>query len=507
MEAHTDWQAVLQALGWLVAVGVLARFGLRLPLLVPGPAWRGRVRNLVVLVAAVAVLLLGMLALTRHDTHVDLTREKLYTPSPQAMAVVAGLREPVKLTYFFQGQDPNALRARELLLQMARLNPLLVVDAIDPEKQPSLAATRGVKVSNAALIEARGRRVLVQGTDEAEFAVGIQRVLRERVVQVCFIEGHNEYSIDNEEFHTHLDSASSHSHDDAASKVIETTGHGIGRLRRSLEALGYDVARVPLATLPAVPSDCALLVAANPRNTWLPGESASLRTYLQRGGAFLLLADLGFELEGGLAALLADLGIKPLQAVVIDRLSHYGSDAEMVAVTGYEPHPVTARVAYSFFPGVRPLQLVKPVPGVVVQALAKSSDQGISRAVAPAEGRLAGGEGEPAADDPSPAPRVLAAASEGKLPDGTGNFRVLVVGDADFASNSFYPYMANSDLTLAMVRWLVREEGLAAVNARVAAPPLVLLTAAQTQAVYLVTTLGLPLLAVLAGLLVWWKRR
>ena len=102
---------------------------------------------------------------------------------------------------------------------------------------------------------------------------------------------------------------------------------------------------------------------------------------------------------------------------------------------------------------------------------------------------------------------MLAAASEGRLPGGGADFRALVVGDADFASNSFYPYMANSDLALSMVRWLVREEALAAVNQRVAAPPLVLLTAAQTQAVFFVTTLLLPLLAVLAGLYVWWRRR
>ena len=507
MEAPTDWQAVTLALCWLIAVLVLARFGLRLPLVVPGSARRRRWWNAGVLAGGACVLLLAVTALTWHDTHLDLTREKRFTPSAQAMTVVAGLREPVKLTYFFQGQDPNALRARDLLLQMAKLNPLLAVDTIDPEKQPSLAATRGVKVNNAALIEAQGRRVLVQGTDEAEFAVGIQRVLRERVVKICFTEGHNEYSIDNEEFHTHLDSAASHSHDDAASKVIETTGHGIGRLRRSLEALGYDVARVPLATQPDVPATCAVLIAANPRTTWLPGESASVRRYLERGGAFLLLADLGFELEPGLAGLLADMGVKPQQAVVVDRLSHYGNDAEMVAVTGYEPHPLTAKVAYSFFPGVRPLELLAPAAGVTVRPLAKSGESSTIRAVAAVERRLAGRTQAPPADDPTPAARVLAAASEGRLGAASAAFRAVVVGDADFASNSFYPYMANSDLTLSMVRWLVREEALVAVNARVAAPPLVLLTASQVQAVYLVTTIALPLLAVLMGLIAWWRRR
>ncbi|MFO1158943.1 MAG: hypothetical protein U1E60_08890 [Reyranellaceae bacterium] len=31
----------------------------------------------------------------------------------------------------------------------------------------------------------------------------------------------------------------------------------------------------------------------------------------------------------------------PEQQVVVDPLSHYHRDAEMVAVTGYDPHPIT----------------------------------------------------------------------------------------------------------------------------------------------------------------------
>ena len=58
-----------------------------------------------------------------------------------------------------------------------------------------------------------------------------------------------------------------------------------------------------------------------------------------------------------------------------------------------------------------------------------------------------------------------------------------------------------------MIRWLVREEGLAVVKPRVPVPPMVLLTERQLQSVYLLTALGLPLLAALGGLWVWWRRR
>ena len=52
---------------------------------------------------------------------------------------------------------------------------------------------------------------------------------------------------------------------------------------------------------------------------------------------------------------LRTLGVRLPQAVVVDPRSHYGTDPEMVAVTAYEPHPITRSVSFTFYPGVRPL--------------------------------------------------------------------------------------------------------------------------------------------------------
>jgi hypothetical protein len=502
-----EWADAGWAAGWLVAVGVLFRCGVTLPLAIGGSPWRRRLWATSVVVVACALAALAVAALALHDTHVDLTREKAYTPSPQALAVVAALQAPVRVTYFYQGQDPNAQRARQMLALMADQNALLEVATVDPEKQPSLAATAGVRINNAALIEADGRRVIVQGTDELEFAIGIQRVLRERRVTLCFIEGHNEYAVDNEEYHTHLDAAVGHSHDDSASLVIETRGHGVGRWRRTLEGLGYDIERLPLATVAVVPAHCNVVIDAGPRTTWLPGESAALRAYLEQGGAALLLHDLGFVLEPGLASLVSALGAVPRQAVVVDDVSHYGTDAEMVAVTGYDAHPITAKVSYTFYPGARPLALTTPAPGISVTRLISSSPASKVRPVAAIEQRAVEAGATTEATDEAAGPQVLAIASEGRLTAQAAPMRAVLVGDADFLSNSFYPYMSNSDVALGLVRWLAREEALTPVRPRVPVPPLVLLTESQLQVLYVGVVGVLPLLSLALGLVVWWRRR
>src|SRR5262245_11445751 len=516
MEEHAlELGALGWAVGWLLAVLVLFAAGLKLPLETRLGGFNAWLYRAGCVAAALGVWLLANVAIVLNDTHIDLTREKVYTPSAEALSVVDQLKTPVRITYFYRSEDPAARRVSEILDVMGRRNPLLTVVSVDPDKRPELARREGIQLYNAAVVEAGGRRVLIQGTDEAQIAIGIQRVLRTRAVTVCFLEGHGELPMDSFEFHTHLEGASNHSHDDASSHIVETTGHGVGRLRRALEAQGYATAKVILATSDGVPDTCSLLVAANPRTTFLPGESAALRRYLTGGGSALLLFDLGFVPEPGLAQLLSDLGARLEQQAVVDPLSHYQTDAEMVAVTGYPPHAITRTVSLTFFPGIRPLSLTEPAPGLVRSPLLESSRDSYARPVAAAGTRSVEEDAPntgniasmPTASVADVHPRVLGIAVEGALAPGGPPLRAVVLGDSDFASNSFLPYIANSDLVLGAVRWLAREEHATAVRTRIPVPPMILLTAAQSRVIFTSIVILLPLTVIGIGGLVWWLRR
>ena len=498
--------------GWLAAVLLLFGLGTRLPL---QPRFR-RVTAVAyatsVIAAVVAVGALANVALSLHDVHFDLTREQVFTPSRQAEQVVDSLDQQVKLTYFYQAQDPAGKRARDMVEVLGRRNPFLRVRTVDPDKQPSVAETFGVRLYNAAVLEADGRRVQVMGTDENQIALGILRVLRQRVTTVCFIEGHNEYPIDNFEFHTHFEGLAGHSHGEGGSGVVLMKGHGAGRFRRALEALGYDIRKMVLATMPTIPPDCAAVVDLNPRTTYLPGESEALSAYLAAGGSALLAYDLGFVIEPRLATALRRLGLVVEQNVVIDPLDHYSTDPEVVAIPVYEDHPVTRQLALTFFPGIRSIKLLPPPLGVTLSPLFLSSVQSYTREVRPVTGREVEDRTSTTPASSGRAARyVLAATADGNWPGSTMGggkpFRLVIVGDGDFASNSFLPYMANADLAVSMVRWLVREEHAPSVASRIPVPPLVLLTKRQMQQIFFVVEVFLPLGVILCGTVVWWRRR
>ena len=86
-------------------------------------------------------------------------------------------------------------------------------------------------------------------------------------------------------------------------------------------------------------------------------------------------------------------------------------------------------------------------------------------------------------------------------------FRLVVFGDADFASNSFFPYLANADMLLGSISWLIREERGPIVKPPLEVLPTVALTAAQVRGIFIATVIALPGLIAFMGAVVWWRRR
>jgi hypothetical protein len=502
--------------GWVLAIVVVYAAALRLL----GWCWsaRGRLMRAIrlTLVGAfiIVVSVFANIALIRHDRQLDLTSTHRYTPNAQALAAIDALERPVSLTYFYRGDDPAGVRAQRIVEDLGRRNPLLEVVTSDPDTDPTLAQTSGVKLYNAALLEADGRRIVVQGTDEREIALGVQRIIGLNTLRVCFMTGHDEYPSDNETFHTHVEAlgGGSHDHDHGARAVVETTAHGIGRLRRSLEALGHGVRDVSPAVDGKIDRECRVLIDAGPRTAYSEIEVAALREYLANGGSALLMYDLGFPVSPSHAALLERFGIRPEPAIIVDDVQHYAGDAEMVAAMSYPPHPVTKNLSFAFFPGARPLVLGTPAAGIEHSAIVTSSANARVQALADvsAHAHDAGADHDHGPAPSAAPPRrsaVLAAAVTGRITHDAAPFRLVLIGDSDFASNSFYPYMSNSRLALSIVRWLSGEESNTAIDARIDVRESIELSRTQQRGVFVLLVLLLPGLIALLGGAMWWVRR
>jgi hypothetical protein len=497
-----DTAAELHAWLWFAAIVgalvILFAFGARLQLPQSGVSrWLGR---LGIAGGAFVVTLLANMALYGHDTHLDVTREEAFTPSTEAQKVVRDLHQPLELTYFYKKRDPAAQNVLTTLHLLAHLNPMLRLELIDTDQNPARATEMGVRIYNTAIMRTSARRVEVVTTDDNEIAFAMLRAMRERDIVICFATGHGEYDIDNFQFQTHFEGLGGR----GERLVVQMEDHGLGRLKRDLDKLGISARKTPLAAGQDVPADCAALVEANPRTRFSPPETSVLRAYLEGGGSLLLLIEPGYELDDSLSALLTEAGVRVGDGFVVDPNGHYFTDEQMIAVSTYNPHPITQGLSMSIYPGARPVDAIMTPDG------SGPITAGVLLSSTPSSYVIANREVSKDAADTAPrGSQPLAVAAQGRLSAqrSTTPYRLVVFGDADFASNSFFPYLANSDVVLNTISWLAREQKAPVARPVIEDVPRVVLTGSQAQGIFIFTVLLLPGAVTLLGGLVWWRRR
>jgi ABC-type uncharacterized transport system len=496
--------------------GLLLLFALSLllPARIGGSRWRGALWNALLAGGAVVVAALANVAVYRHDVHFDLSREGANTPPSQLQSIVDSLESDVLVTYFYNGTDVNASKARELLAIASRQNLHFSVRAMDLDKEPAAARRFGVRAYNTAVVEAADRRAVVENTvDLRQMAYAALRVLKRASDVVCFVTGHGEsFSAEPPHLHfSHVETLKGHDVP-GAGDVLVGKPDGLDRLQLALTTIGYSTRPVTLAALDGIPPDCAVVADIGPRRAFAPGEAEVLARYAEAGGRLLLMLDPDFPIGPEVAGFLGRMGLASEQATVIDPLNHYASDPDKVAVPYYPPHPITARIALTIFPDARPIRIEHPLPGIAAKILASSSNDSYLRPLLPTSevakrslpaSAEAGGAGR--------SPQILAVALEGRWPDAGPTpakpFRLVLVGNSNFATNAYFPYVSNGDLAVGMIRWLAGDEALPALKPQSFSLERIDLTSRQMRDIFVVVELLLPLSVVLVGGMVWWMRR
>ena len=485
------------------ALVVLFAAGLRLR----DAARRGRRAGLAraaVVAAAVAMTILANIALYRHDAQFDLTRERAFTPSPEAQRIVQRLwRSRCSSTFFYQKQDPAGRDAAAMLRLLARLSPLLEVDAVDSDQQPALANRMGVQVYNTAVVRAGDRRIEVVTTDEQEVALAVLRAVRGRDKIVCFADRarrirHRQLRLPHA-FRGGRRATATTPRAWRWCRCSSMGSAGCGRCWRSSAS-----SRARCRSPPA--AECRRIAPRWSRPTRAPATPRPmprcLRGYLGRGGGVLMLIEPDYPVDESLAA---GAGRRRGQGRRRGRgrsgraLFHRRADDRGDPLCRPPRSPAAWRCRSIPARG-RSRRWRQAAPRLPCSVATSAQAYRVSD-------RLGAKDEEAAA-----LARRDPAGGGGRGPvGGVGRrraaFRLVVVGDADFASNSFFPYLANADLLLGAIAWLIREERAPVVKPPVEVLPTVALTGAQMRGIFITTVLLLPGAVALIGGLVWWRRR
>jgi hypothetical protein len=264
---------------------------------------------------------------------------------------------------------------------------------------------------------------------------------------------------------------------------------------------------------------CRLLVIAEPTQALSDGELASLSAFVEAGGRLLAMPGPVFTADGrgfariGLEAFAARFGVTLGDALVVDpsRASDVEGPSVWAAGAGnYLPHPITARMGgrLTFWPRTRSVEPTSTsgAAGLTVTPLVRTTPEGWGEtdlATIRGEADLAF---DPARDRAGPVSVAVAVERSAGHPT-----RLVFLGSGRLVMNYRLSGLTlrdyDADFVASAIAWLLGRDAQAGIAPKPAGRTAPAPTAAAVSWAFRLFVLGLPLLALGAGALVWQRRR
>jgi len=451
--------------------------------------------------AFVGILIFVALIGQRHPLRLDLTESKRYSISEQSQQIVKSLKDDIKIKAFYQESDPNREQTHDLLKTYAYHSDKLKYQFIDPDLEPSLAKHYEIRSYGTLVLEGFGKTQSITSADEESITNAILKLTQDKQRMVYFLTGHGDREISN----------------------FDKDGYSTAKA--AIEKENVQVKTLNLLVDPKIPKDADLVIVAGPQKPLMSTELEALRLYLQRNGSVMILLE-PFS-NTGLPDFLASYGMTISSDIIVDTMSRvFGASYLIPVITEYGFHKITENFNIAcFFPTARAVNSAENIPeSVDLTEVASTS------AYSWAETDFRFGQEEPPEFDEGKDKKgpinvaviatVANRASEDEKsnkaptetkPSGSANAReqgqLLVFGDSDFASNSYFNLQGNADFFLNSINFLAQQENLITIERpETGAAPLTL-SRSQSRLLFWVGLLLMPTVVLASGLIVYRMRR
>lgn len=474
------------------------------------------------LLATVSVLvIIGLINFlsVRYSLRIDFTENQQFTLSPQSQELIQNLKEPVKVWIF----DPNPSKVdQELLASYRRYSSNLEYEFVDPNLKPSLVRQFQAQSLGDVYLQYGEKRQLVQTLinygqreplSEIKLSNGIEKILRDRTLNIYFLQGHGEIPLDS-------------------------SPQGLGTAVSSLEAKGYNIQPLNLTERSQIPTDADVIVIAGPKRKLFPQEAEALQEYSNQGGNLFILLDPTVDV--GLDDLFVEWGIELDERLVIDASgagSLVGLGPETPFITTYGDHPITKDFnnGISFYPMARPIATVE-MDEVKAVALLVATEQMWAESDLEAEEiyfdetqdipgpfdigvaltRSLSAEETTETSQTSPSTEENLESTETPLtsPDTEDGdtqekqAKMVVIGNSTFATNGLFEQQLNGDVFLNSVQWLASDDQQPlSIRAKDPTNRRIVLSQLQASLIFWLSIVVFPLLAFILAGTIWWRRR
>ncbi len=438
---------------------------------------------LYVLALAVAAGSIGYLAM-RHARVFDWSAGHRASLSAPTRAVLARLQGPLRITSY---AVPGGTLRPTIAAYIARyqaLKPDISLHFVDPDRNPGAVRAAGIEVAGEMVLHYRDRTVHVRELTEQALTDAMERLVQGGPRIVAFVSG------------------------DGERLPGGVRGQDLGLFLKPLVARGLRAVPLNFAQVDQVPEGTRMVVLASPRSRLPDGAVKALVDWVQQGGNLLWLSEPDNP-HPELKPLARALGILRLPGVLVDG---HGSalglkDPRIVAVSQYPPSTVTRGLDQTtLFPLVQALANTSQTAWSTTPLLRSSAQSWTD--TQPIDSKQSSTIRFNAADGELRGPLDFGFALSRLSPSPDKNQqRAVVIGDGDFLSNAFVGQAGNRALGERVIDWLLGDDALLGVDRAQAPDRVVRISRAQLTALAVVFMIVLPLILLLLGVGIAWRRR
>ncbi|MDN5280145.1 MAG: gliding motility-associatede transport system auxiliary component [Clostridiales bacterium] len=434
----------------------------------------------------------------RRNIRYDFTRNGMFSVSDQTIKTVRNLKKDVKITAFYPKNTREEQMVKELLEEYKRHSDRLKVSFVDPFRDPMTVKAMNVGSPGTVVVQCETSRQDIMGTDiferpspyagpdakpkfkgEQVFTSALINVTSGIKRRIDFVTGHGEASISG------------------------YTGRDVAGLNELLIRENYEVEEINLIE-EEIASATNLVAIISPQRDFLDSELDKIRTFIKGRHGHLIVALDPLSETGNLEKfLLSEFGLMVNKDVVVDprglQRQYWTVAPELTPHPALNPLKEANLISIMFH--CRSLN-VESKDGYSAVDYLNTIDSSWAKRGIKSGGQLQIGfeEGKDARG-----PFKLAVLLEDTTV--ASGSKILVFGDSDFVSNSYIGFGGNKDLFINSVNYMVGQEQMIAIRAKVVEIPEVVLDQNSANRIFTICVIVSPLLIVLAGAVVFLYRR
>lgn len=434
----------------------------------------------------------------RRNVRYDFTQNQMFSLSDITIKTVRSLAKDVKVTAFFPRGVAEENMLKELLQEYKRHSDRFSFTMVDPMRDPVTTRAMNVSSIGTVVVQCEANRHDVNSKDLFEMPNQFsppgskpkfagEQVLTSAIINVTsgvkrlitFVKGHGESSIGGFQ------------------------GRDITGVNELLTGENFDVEELSLVEADIDPRTSVLAIVS-PQQDFLDNEIEKIRAFMKENKGNLVVAlDPGRSLEKIEKFLHSDFGVAINNDIVVDPRGiqrNYWTVAPELgehAITA----PIKAKSMLSLMFHCRSINLeskdgykADPFLKTIENSWAKRGlKDGEQISLGFEEGRDVKG------------PFNLGVAIEHTAV--ASGSKILVYGDSDFFSNSLIGSLANRDLFINGINWLVGQHQMISIRPRILEVPRIVLDEKDAGRIFSICVFGAPALVIMLGLCVYLYRR